>query len=145
MIGLIQRVKYANVKVSGEIIGQIDQGILVLIGFQKDDDKKNLAKLSHKLINYRIFSDDKNQMNLSVKDIQGGLLLIPQFTLAADTSKGLRPGFSSACNPSIANELFNQFVEMVKENHLHVETGQFGADMQVELINDGPVTFALEV
>ncbi len=143
MIALIQRVTQAQVVVDTKVIGQISQGILALIGIEKTDTPENIPKLVDKLINYRIFADAEDKMNLSVKTIQGGILLVPQFTLAANTQKGLRPSFSSSASPEIANVLFSQFIVQMKNKYSPIETGLFGADMQVSLINDGPVTFIL--
>ena len=145
MKALIQRVKYANVVVDGKTIGAIDEGILALIGVEKGDDEAKADKLLHRLLNYRIFSDDEGKMNRSLIDINGGLLLVSQFTLAAETHKGLRPGFSTAAPPAEGERLFNYLVENAKAGHENVETGEFGADMKVSLLNDGPVTFMLEV
>ncbi len=145
MKALIQRVKYANVVVDGKTIGAIDEGILALIGVEKGDDEAKADKLLHRLLNYRIFSDDEGKMNRSLIDIEGGLLLVSQFTLAAETHKGLRPGFSTAAPPAEGERLFNYLVENAKAGHKNVETGEFGADMKVSLLNDGPVTFMLEV
>lgn len=145
MKALIQRVKYANVVVDGKTIGAIDEGILALIGVEKGDDEVKADKLLHRLLNYRIFSDDEGKMNRSLIDINGGLLLVSQFTLAAETHKGLRPGFSTAAPPAEGERLFNYLVENAKAGHENVETGEFGADMKVLLLNDGPVTFMLEV
>lgn len=145
MIALIQRVRLAKVKVDNIPIAQIDQGILALIGMQKTDQQEQADKLLHKLLNYRIFADDDDKMNLSVKDIQGGLLLVPQFTLAADTNKGMRPSFSSAKAPSEAEQLFNYLLTQARAQYPFIQAGRFGADMQVSLLNDGPVTFSLTV
>lgn len=145
MKALIQRVKYANVVVDGKTIGAIDEGILALIGVEKGDDEAKADKLLHRLLNYRIFSDDEGKMNRSLIDINGGLLLVSQFTLAAETHKGLRPGFSTAAPPAEGERLFNYLIENAKAGHKNVETGEFGADMKVSLLNDGPVTFMLEV
>lgn len=145
MQGLIQRVKHAKVTVDGQVIGQIEQGILLLLGVEKLDDNSAADKLLHKVTNYRIFSDENDKMNLSLKDIQGELLVVSQFTLAADTNKGMRPSFSSAATSVQANELYEYFVSQAKVAGLHVATGQFAADMQVSLCNDGPVTFNLTV
>ncbi|MBE0456420.1 D-aminoacyl-tRNA deacylase [Pseudoalteromonas sp. KG3] len=145
MQGLIQRVKHAKVEVEGQIIGQIEQGILLLLGVEKHDDDNTADKLLHKVSNYRIFTDENDKMNLSLKDIQGELLVVSQFTLAADTKKGMRPSFSSAATPAQANELYDYFVNQAKAAGLTVATGQFAADMQVSLCNDGPVTFNLAV
>ncbi|BDF95708.1 MULTISPECIES: D-aminoacyl-tRNA deacylase [Pseudoalteromonas] len=145
MQGLIQRVKHAKVEVEGQVIGQIGQGILLLLGVEKHDDNSTADKLLHKVSNYRIFSDESDKMNLSLKDIQGELLVVSQFTLAADTKKGMRPSFSSAATPTQANELYEYFVSQAKAAGVVVATGQFAADMQVSLCNDGPVTFNLAV
>ncbi|WP_392344306.1 D-aminoacyl-tRNA deacylase [Pseudoalteromonas prydzensis] len=145
MQGLIQRVKHAKVEVEGQIIGQIEQGILLLLGVEKHDDDNTADKLLHKVSSYRIFTDENDKMNLSLKDIQGELLVVSQFTLAADTKKGMRPSFSSAATPAQANELYEYFVNQAKAAGLTVATGQFAADMQVSLCNDGPVTFNLAV
>jgi len=144
--GLIQRVTRASVAVDQQIVGDINQGILLLLGVQRDDDEAALDKLLNKLINYRIFSDDDGKMNLSLSDIGGEILVISQFTLAADTKKGLRPGFSSAAHPQAAEALYETFVEKLRQQTAlaKVATGVFGADMKVELLNDGPVTFLLE-
>ena len=144
MIGLIQRVKHASVAVDGEVIGQIDQGLLALIGVQKHDDHTSADKLLKRLLSYRVFADSDDKMNLSLSDIGGGLLLVSQFTLAADTQKGARPSFSSAASPDLGRELFEYLVNQAGVQHPIVETGRFGADMQVSLLNDGPVTFWLE-
>ena len=144
MIGLIQRVKHASVAVDGEVIGQIDQGLLALVGVQKHDDKASADKLLKRILSYRVFADAEDKMNLSLSDIGGGLLLVSQFTLAADTQKGARPSFSSAASPDLGRELFDYVVNQARTEHPVVETGRFGADMQVSLLNDGPVTFWLE-
>ena len=144
MIALIQRVTNAEVVVENQIIGQINQGILALIGVEKNDELSNADKLLRRLIGYRIFYDQDDKMNLSLNDIQGGLLLVPQFTLAANTNKGMRPSFSSAAPPEKGKELFAYFVQQAEENHSIVRTGIFGADMTVNLSNDGPVTFWLQ-
>ena len=145
MIALLQRVRTASVEVNQSIIGQIEHGLLVFIGVQKDDSEDNAKKLIDRVIQYRVFSDTDDKMNLSLKDINGGLLLVPQFTLAADTCKGKRPSFSSAAHPEEGERLFDYAVEYSKSIYSNIQTGQFGADMQVSLINDGPVTFWLEV
>jgi D-tyrosyl-tRNA(Tyr) deacylase len=144
MIGLIQRVKHASVAVDGEVIGQIDQGLLALVGVQKHDDQASADKLLKRMLSYRVFADAEDKMNLSLSDIGGGLLLVSQFTLAADTQKGARPSFSSAASPDLGHELFEYVVNQARAQHPVVETGRFGADMQVSLLNDGPVTFWLE-
>ncbi|NMM40417.1 D-aminoacyl-tRNA deacylase [Pseudoalteromonas arctica] len=145
MQGLIQRVKHAKVEVDGQVIGQIEQGLLLLLGVEKHDDLQSTDKLLHKVSNYRVFSDENDKMNLSLQDIQGELLVVSQFTLAADTKKGMRPSFSSAATPAQANELYEYFVSQARVMGLSVATGQFAADMQVSLCNDGPVTFNLTV
>lgn len=145
MIGLLQRVSQASVEVNGTVIGAIENGLLVLVGIQKHDQLSHAERLLQKLLDYRVFADEAGKMNLSLRDIRGGLLLVPQFTLAADTNKGLRPSFSSAAPPDEGKRLFETMVALAKEAHPKVATGQFGADMKVALINDGPVTFWLEV
>ncbi len=144
MKGLIQRVTQARVEVSGETVGAIEQGLLVLVGVEPQDSKASADKLLHKLLNYRVFSDADGKMNRSLSDVAGGLLLVSQFTLAADTKSGLRPSFSSAAPPALGAELFDYLVEQARVKHPVVATGRFGADMQVSLVNDGPVTFLLE-
>jgi len=144
MIGLIQRVSNASVSVDGDITGQIDQGILLLLGVQQHDDEQSADKLLHKVLNYRIFSDDNGKMNLSLLDIQAELLVVSQFTLAADTRKGLRPGFSAAGSPQQAQQLYDYVVARAGQQ-VTTASGRFAADMQVSLCNDGPVTFWLEV
>lgn len=143
MIVLIQRVRQASVVVDGETIGAIDQGVLAFVGLQKDDTEKTVEDALERILAYRIFSDAEGKMNLSVKDIAGGLLLVSQFTLAADTRRGLRPGFSTAMPPSEAEALYDHMVGAAHRRHEKVASGRFGADMQVALINDGPVTFIL--
>ena len=144
MLGLIQRVSSASVVIDYETVGEIDQGILLLLGVQKHDAMGSADKLLRKVLNYRMFSDPEGKMNLSLSDINGGLLIVSQFTLAADTKKGLRPSFSSAAPPEHAENLYNHFVSHATQQHLKVQNGRFGADMQVCLVNDGPVTFMLE-
>ncbi len=143
MRGLIQRVSRASVSVAGECIGEIDQGLLLLLGVERDDSRASADKLLKKLLAYRVFSDAEGKMNLNVAQVEGGVLAVSQFTLAADTSKGLRPGFSTAASPDLARELYDYFVEQLRSAHPKVATGQFAADMQVALVNDGPVTFLL--
>lgn len=145
MQGLIQRVKQAKVEVAGEVVGEISQGILLLLGVEKQDTEQSALKLLHKVSKYRIFTDEQGKMNLSLNDIKGELLVVSQFTLAADTKKGMRPSFSSAGTPEQANTLYEYFIAEAKKAGLTVATGQFGADMQVSLCNDGPVTFNLSV
>ena len=144
MKGLIQRVSSASVVVDGNCVGEIDQGILLLLGVEKEDDQSKADKLLDKVINYRIFSDESDKMNLSLKNIEGELLVVSQFTLVAETSKGKRPGFSKGASPALGEELYNYFVEAANKTGLKVATGKFGADMKVSLTNDGPVTFWLE-
>lgn len=145
--GLIQRVTRASVTIDQQRVGDIQQGILLLLGVQRDDDEATLDKLLNKLINYRIFSDSDGKMNLSLSDIGGEILVVSQFTLAADTKKGLRPGFSTAASPQAAEALYDTFVDQLRQQPAlgKVATGRFGADMSVELVNDGPVTFLLEI
>jgi D-tyrosyl-tRNA(Tyr) deacylase len=144
MRALLQRVSQARVDVAGQTIGAIDQGLMVLIGIEPQDTTASADKMLHKLLNYRVFSDADAKMNLSLTDVNGGLLLVSQFTLAADTKSGMRPSFSKAAPPALGAELFEYLVTKAKTSHAAVETGQFGADMQVHLTNDGPVTFLLE-
>lgn len=144
MIGLLQRVSSAQVQVNNETIGSIDAGLLVFVGVEKNDSPVQADRLLEKVLGYRIFSDQDDKMNLSVQDINGGLLIVPQFTLVAGTKKGLRPNFSSAASPESGEQLFNYFVKFAREKHSQIETGVFGADMQVSLVNDGPVTFWLQ-
>lgn len=145
MIALIQRVTEAKVVVDDKNIGEIQQGLLAFIGIEKNDSETELTRLLDKILSYRVFADADDKMNLSVRDINGGLLLVPQFTLAADTQKGCRPSFSSAAAPELGEVLFSEFINQAKNKYQHIETGQFGADMKVSLINDGPVTFWLQV
>ena len=142
---LIQRVSGARVEVEGEVAGSIDQGLLALVGIEPQDDQASLSRALHKLLNYRVFSDEAGKMNRSLTDVQGGLLLVSQFTLAADTKSGMRPSFSSAAPPAQGAALFDALVEMARAQHPQVATGRFGANMQVHLVNDGLVTFLLEV
>ena len=144
MKALLQRVSSARVEVAGEVIGAIEQGLLVLVGVQPEDDQSSVSRLLHKLLNYRVFSDPAGKMNLSLKDVGGGLLLVSQFTLAADTRSGLRPGFSTAAPPAHGEALFDLLLNQARLQHPQVASGRFGADMQVHLVNDGPVTFLLE-
>lgn len=144
MISVIQRVSHGQVAVNNQVIGEIQQGIVALIGIEKGDTNKQAKQLIDKILTYRIFADKNDKMNLSLNDIKGGLLLVPQFTLAADTQKGTRPSFASSAPPDIANPLFTQVVEYAKQAHHTVACGEFAADMQVTLCNDGPVTFTLK-
>ena len=152
MIALIQRVERASVTVDGEKIASISQGLLVLLGVEKHDDQSTAERLAEKILKYRVFADAEDKMNLSVMDIRGSVLMVPQFTLAADTQKGLRPSFSNAASPEKGLALFTQLIDIMRvkgdfmASDLAVgwlQTGQFGADMAVELLNDGPVTFNL--
>lgn len=144
MRALIQRVSHARVDVAGRTVGAIDQGLLALIGVEKGDDEARADKLLHKLLHYRVFGDDAGKMNLDLQQVDGGLLLVSQFTLAADTRKGLRPSFSSAAPPAEGERLFEYLLTRARDAWPHVASGEFGADMQVSLLNDGPVTFLLE-
>jgi D-tyrosyl-tRNA(Tyr) deacylase len=144
MIALLQRVSQAKVTVDGKEVGVIGRGLLVLVGVRPIDDETSARRLLVRLLRYRIFPDNMGKMNLSLTQVNGQLLLVPQFTLAADTAKGLRPGFSTAAPPEQGRRLFDSLVQAAREHHGSVETGVFGADMQVSLINDGPVTIWLE-
>ena len=141
---LVQRVKYASVKVDGEVKGSIDKGFLVFIGITHSDTKEVADFLFKKLCNLRVFEDENNKMNLSIKDVGGKLLIVSQFTLYADCSSGNRPSFSESAKPEFANELYEYFCEKCSFNNIEVQKGVFGADMKVELLNDGPVTIMLE-
>lgn len=145
MIGLLQRVSTASVAVEDKNVGAITRGILVFVGVERDDDKGSADRLLERLLGYRVFPDDAGKMNLSVRDVGGGLLLVPQFTLAADTDKGMRPSFTPAASPELGQRLFDYLIVQARTQHALVETGVFGADMQVTLTNDGPVTFWLQV
>lgn len=144
MIALLQRVIDSSVVVDGAETGRIEKGLLVLVGVAKGDDEKKADRLLERILGYRIFSDEDGKMNLSLTDIEGGLLLVPQFTLAADTRKGMRPSFTSAAPPEEGRRLFEYLVGQARSKHATVQTGLFGADMKVSLVNDGPVTFRLE-
>lgn len=145
MLALIQRVTHAQVSVAGEVVGAIGPGLLALIGVQPGDGPAEIAKLGDRLLRYRVFGDEAGRMNRSLTDVGGGLLLVSQFTLAADTASGLRPSFSTAAPPQDAERIFGEFVAYCRQQHAYaVETGRFGADMQVSLVNDGPVTFLLK-
>ncbi len=141
---LLQRVTEAHVEVDQRTVGAIEQGLLLLVGLQKQDTPQTLKRMAERVLGYRVFSDDQGKMNLSVRDIQGGILAVSQFTLAADTQKGLRPGFSVAAPPEQATVMFDQFIEALEALHSPIAKGIFGADMKVALVNDGPVTFMLE-
>ncbi|KRG65639.1 D-tyrosyl-tRNA(Tyr) deacylase [Stenotrophomonas humi] len=144
MLSLIQRVTQAAVSVDDEVIGQIGPGLLALVGVEPGDDEATLSRMADRLLGYRVFADDAGKMNRSLRDIGGGLLLVSQFTLAADTRSGMRPSFTSAAPPAEAERLFNRLVDICREKHAPgVETGRFGAHMVVSLVNDGPVTFLL--
>ena len=143
MKSVIQRVRRAEVSVNGDAVGAIEQGLMVLVGVEKGDSNDNADKLLKKLLKMRVFADENGKMNLNMQDITGGLLLVSQFTLAADLSKGNRPGFSEAAPPELAKSLYDYLTTQAKEQHAPVATGIFAADMQISLINDGPVTFIL--
>ncbi|MDG6778921.1 D-aminoacyl-tRNA deacylase [Thiomicrorhabdus sp. zzn3] len=145
MICLIQRVTQGQVDIAGETVGKIRSGLVVLTGFQPQDTMETVQKMTHKLLHYRLFADDNDKMNLNVQQVNGELLLVPQFTLAADTRSGLRPSFSRSMPPQQAEPLFDDFVAAVTQAYQAPQTGRFGADMQVSLTNNGPVTFWLEV
>lgn len=144
MIGLLQRVKNASVTVNEQVIGAVKQGLLVLVCAEKGDSAEQCEKLAKKVLAYRIFEDENGKMNKSVSDIGGEILIVSQFTLAADTAKGLRPSFTPAADPETGKRLYEHFIGKIKESGLKTETGQFGANMQVALINDGPVTIWLK-
>jgi D-tyrosyl-tRNA(Tyr) deacylase len=144
LILLLQRVSEARVVVDAETIASIDQGILVLVGVQADDDSANALRQLQRLLNYRVFADDAGKMNRSLREVQGGLLLVPQFTLAANTRKGRRPSFAAAASPAQGESIFGALVTAARAAYPSVEVGRFGADMQVHLINDGPVSFILD-
>ena len=145
MIALLQRVSQASVSVDGATIGVIDAGLMVLLCAERGDTEKQADALLTKLLAYRVFADEAGKMNRSVADISGGLLVVPQFTLAADTNSGTRPSFTPAAAPELARQLFDYFVRSARAKHAQVKTGQFGADMKVSLTNDGPVTFWLQI
>ena len=144
MLALIQRVTSASVSIGGSVVGSINHGLLLLLGIEKDDGEQQADRLLQKVLAYRGFSDADGKMNLSVRDVQGGLLVVSQFTLAASTDKGLRPSFSSAKPPGEAEQLYGYFLKAAQAEHRDVAAGRFGADMQVALVNDGPVTFLLK-
>lgn len=145
MIGLLQRVSEASVSVDGVVIARIERGLMVLVGVEKTDDEQRAGRLLDRLVHYRVFPDQTGRLNLSLRDIDGGLLLVPQFTLTADTSKGRRPGLSGGAAPERGRALFDSLVERARARHGKVASGRFGADMQVRLCNDGPLTFWLQV
>lgn len=144
MIGLLQRVSEARVEVDGDVVGRIDRGLLVLVAVHRDDRERDIERLAARLLGYRVFPDEEGRMNLSVRDIGGGLLLVPQFTLTADTRKGTRASFTKGASPDRAADYFDRLVAACRAGLDTVETGRFGAHMQVSLINDGPVTFWLD-
>jgi D-aminoacyl-tRNA deacylase len=143
MIGLLQRVSSARVEIGGQLAGRIERGILVFVGVERGDDNARADRLLERLLGYRVFPDEQGKMNLSVRDIQGGLLLVPQFTLAADTKKGTRASFTGAADPDTGKRIFDYLLTEARRTYPHVAAGVFGADMQVNLTNDGPVTFWL--
>lgn len=145
MIGLLQRVQSAGVSIAGQSVADIGPGLLVLVGVQRGDTEQEAARLLERLLGYRVFPDSSGKMNLAISNTGGELLLVPQFTLAADTRKGMRPGFSPAATPVDGARLFERLLTLAEQQHDRVASGQFGADMQVALVNDGPVTFWLEV
>ena len=145
MIALIQRVSEASVTVDGQVTGAIGKGLLVLLGVEKGDDEKKAQRLRDRVLGYRVFEDEEGKMNLNVQQAGGSVLVVSQFTLAADTQKGMRPSFSSGATPAEAERLYDYFVEMCKAKEIRTETGIFAADMKVALLNDGPVTFWLQV
>ncbi len=145
MIALLQRVTQASVVIEGDTVAAIKQGLLVLVGIEKNDTESQLLRLAERLLSYRVFADVDEKMNLDIRQINGDLILVPQFTLAANTNKGKRPSFSSAAPPVLGKQLFEQFAIEVGRRYNKVQCGVFGADMQVQLINDGPVTFWLQV
>ena len=145
MIGLIQRVSEANVTVAGEIIGEIGKGMLVLLGVEKEDGDAEIEKLANKLCRYRMFSDEDGKMNLNIEQVGGEILVVSQFTLVADTQKGNRPGFSRGATPEHGEAIYKKFVHALRAKGMAVSTGEFGADMQVGLVNDGPVNFHFNV
>ena len=144
MLALIQRVTRAHVEVDGTVIGEIGPGLMALVGIEPGDGESNVARMAERLLGYRVFADDTGRMNRSLSDGGGQLLLVSQFTLAADTSSGMRPGFSTAAPPDVAEPLFAKLVELCRQAHIGVESGWFGAHMLVSLVNDGPVTFLLK-
>ncbi len=145
MIALIQRVRRAHVEIEGSVTGKIGIGLLALIAIERSDEASKVDRLLNRLLGYRVFPDAAGRMNKSLTDIRGGLLLVPQFTLAAETRKGMRPSFAAAADPELGELLFNRLLEQAQHRYHDVATGRFGANMQVHLINDGPVTFWLQV
>ena len=145
MIALIQRVTQASVTIDNKVSGAIGPGLLILLGVERQDDEQNAAKLCERVLAYRIFSDEQGKMNLNVRQSGGSVLVVSQFTLAADTDRGLRPGFSRGAAPADARRLYDDFTDRCRQTGIRTENGRFGADMQVALVNDGPVTFWLQV
>jgi D-aminoacyl-tRNA deacylase len=145
MKGLIQRVKHAKVEVAGEVVGEIQHGLLVLLGVEQHDTLQSTQKLCNKILNYRVFADEFGKMNFNVQQVRGQILVVSQFTLVADTQSGNRPSFSCAAPALLGKELYQHFVSLVKQSPVECQTGIYAADMQVSLLNDGPVTFMLQV
>ncbi|NMH60241.1 D-aminoacyl-tRNA deacylase [Alteromonas ponticola] len=145
MIGVIQRVSEASVIVEKRIVGQINQGLLLLLGVEREDNQSHVEKLIRKVTQYRLFADEENKMNLNVQQVNGSILVVSQFTLVADTTKGNRPGFSRGATPAHGEQMYNEFVTKLAATGVPTQTGEFGANMQVSLINDGPVTFTFQV
>ncbi len=145
MIALIQRVIQASVTVDDLIIGEIENGLLVFLAIEPFDNETKAKRLAERVAGYRVFNDDKDKMNLNVKQVGGDILVVSQFTLAADTSSGMRPSFTSAAKPELSKNLYQYFVRQLKEKHINTATGEFAADMKVSLVNDGPVTFSLKI
>ncbi|GAA6203810.1 D-aminoacyl-tRNA deacylase [Thalassotalea sp. SU-HH00458] len=145
MIALLQRVTEASVEVNQQIIGEINHGLLVLLAIEPDDNEKKAARLAERVAGYRVFEDENGKMNLNVKQVQGDILVVSQFTLAADTTKGMRPSFTSAAEPKFSDNLYQYFCQQLRKQGFKVPTGRFGADMKVRLLNDGPVTFTLSI
>ncbi len=145
MIALIQRVIQASVTVDDLIIGEIENGLLVFLAIEPFDNETKAKRLAERVAGYRVFNDDNDKMNLNVKQVGGDILVVSQFTLAADTSSGMRPSFTSAAKPELSKNLYQYFVRQLKEKHINTATGEFAADMKVSLVNDGPVTFSLKI
>lgn len=145
MIALLQRVRWARVEVGAEVVGAIDRGLLVFVGVQRGDGPAQADRLLERLLGYRVFGDSQGKMNLSLQDVNGGLLVVSQFTLAADTRQGMRPSFTSAASPELGARLFAYLLQQARARHPHVQSGRYGAAMEVSLLNDGPVTFMLRV
>lgn len=145
MIALIQRVSSASVTVDNEVIGEIEQGLLVFLAVQPEDTQAKAKRLAERVAGYRVFNDENGKMNLNVKQAGGDILVVSQFTLAADTNSGMRPSFTSAAKPEFSNDLYQYFCQLLREQGFTVPTGEFAADMKVQLLNDGPVTFTLTI